>query len=46
MPTMLVVHGVEDVDHWLQSPERGEVSGPLGYAGRTSSTRLNPIASH
>jgi hypothetical protein len=24
MPTMLVIHEVEDVDHWLKPPERGE----------------------
>jgi hypothetical protein len=35
MPTMLVVHEVEDVDHWLKSPTRGEVFGPLGYTVRT-----------
>jgi hypothetical protein len=35
MPTMLVVHEVEDVDHWLKSPKREEVFGPLGYTIRT-----------
>jgi hypothetical protein len=35
MPTMLVVHEVEDVDHWLKSPKREEVFGPLGYTART-----------
>jgi len=35
MPTMLVIHEVEDVDHWLKSPTREEVFGPLGYTIRT-----------
>jgi hypothetical protein len=35
MPTMLVVHEVEDVDRWLKSPKREEVFGPLGYTVRT-----------
>jgi hypothetical protein len=35
MPTMLVVHEVEDVDHWLRSTTREEVFGPLGYTVRT-----------
>jgi hypothetical protein len=35
MPTMLVIHEVEDVDHWLKSPTRKEVFGPLGYTIRT-----------
>ncbi|MEN3300691.1 hypothetical protein [Pseudonocardia sp.] len=35
MPTMLVIHEVEDVDRWLKSPKREEVFGPLGYTART-----------
>jgi hypothetical protein len=35
MPTMLVVHEVDDVDLWLTSPTREEVFGPLGYTIRT-----------
>jgi len=35
MPTMLVVHEVDDVDLWLKSPTREEVFGPLGYTIRT-----------
>jgi hypothetical protein len=35
MPTMLVVHEVEDVEHWLRSPTREEVFGPLGFTTRT-----------
>jgi hypothetical protein len=35
MPTMLVIHEVEDIDHWLKSPKREEVFGPIGYTVRT-----------
>jgi hypothetical protein len=35
MPTMLVIHEVEDVENWLKSPRREEVFGPLGYTIRT-----------
>ncbi len=35
MPTTLVVHEVEDVDHWLKSPKRQEVFGPRGFTVRT-----------
>jgi hypothetical protein len=35
MPTLLVIHEVEDVDRWLKSPKREEVFGPLGYKVRT-----------
>jgi hypothetical protein len=35
MPTVLVIHEVEDVDHWLKSPKREEVFGPAGYTVRT-----------
>jgi len=35
MPTLLVIHEVEDVDRWLKSPKREEVFGPLGYTART-----------
>jgi hypothetical protein len=35
MPTILVFHEVEDVDHWLKSPKREELFGPLGYTVRT-----------
>ncbi len=30
MPTLLVFHEVDDVDHWLASPKREEFFGPLG----------------
>jgi hypothetical protein len=35
MPTILVVHEVDDVDHWLTSPKRDELFGSLGYTVRT-----------
>jgi hypothetical protein len=30
MPTLFGYHDVEDADHWLASPKREEVFGPLG----------------
>jgi hypothetical protein len=35
MPTVLVFHEVDDVDHWLASPKREEFFGPLGMVART-----------
>jgi hypothetical protein len=35
MSTVLIVHEVEDADHWLKSPKREEVFGPAGYTVRT-----------
>ena len=35
MPALLVVHDVDDVDHWLKSPKRRELMGPHGYTVRT-----------
>ncbi len=35
MATYLAFHEVDDVDHWLNSPKREEVFGPLGIAART-----------
>ncbi len=34
MATYLVVHEVDDVDHWCNSPRRQEVFGPLGISVR------------
>jgi hypothetical protein len=34
MPTLLVFHEVDDVDHWLASPKREEFFGPLGMTVR------------
>ena len=30
MPTVIGFHDVKDTDHWLASPKREEVFGPLG----------------
>jgi len=35
MATLLAFHEVDDVDHWLSSPKREEVFGPLGITIRT-----------
>jgi hypothetical protein len=35
MATYLAFHEVDDVDHWLKSPKREEVFGPLGITTRT-----------
>jgi hypothetical protein len=35
MQTVLVFHEVDDVDHWLASPKREELFGPLGMTART-----------
>lgn len=35
MPTMMVFHEVDDVDHWLASPKREEFFGPRGVTVRT-----------
>jgi hypothetical protein len=43
MPTMLVTHEVEDVDHWLKSPNREQLFGPLGY---TIHTFVDPTDAH
>jgi hypothetical protein len=32
MPTVLVHHQVKDTKHWLASPKRQEVFGPLGVS--------------
>jgi len=35
MPTMLIFHEVENIDHWLKSPKRDQFFGPHGYTVRT-----------
>lgn len=35
MGTYVIFHEVDDVDHWLSSPKRAEVLGPLGVTVRT-----------
>jgi hypothetical protein len=37
MTTLIAFHEVDDVDHWLSSPKREEVFGPLGITIRTFS---------
>lgn len=34
MATHLILHEVDDVEHWLQSPKREEVFGPIGIKVR------------
>jgi hypothetical protein len=34
MPTFLVFHEVDDVDHWLHSPGRQNAFGPLGITAQ------------
>lgn len=35
METLVVLHEVDDVDHWLASSKREEFFGPLGMTVRT-----------
>jgi len=35
MTTVMIFHEVDDVEHWLGSPQREEVFGPLGITFRT-----------
>ena len=35
MATYMIFHEVDDVDHWLASPQAEEVFGPLGITVRT-----------
>ncbi len=43
MPTVMAYHDVKDKDHWLASPKREEVFGPLGVTNiRTFVDPQNP----
>ena len=43
MPTVIAHHDVKDTDHWLASPKREEVFGPLGVTNiRTFVDPQNP----
>jgi hypothetical protein len=43
MPTVIAHHNVKDKDHWLASPRREEVFGPLGVTNiRTFVDPQNP----
>ena len=35
MVTLMICHEVDDVEHWLASPKREELFGPLGIKVRT-----------
>ena len=35
MATYVITHEVDDVEHWLSSPKREEVFGPMGISVRT-----------
>jgi len=35
MTSVLVIHEVDDVNHWLTSPKRAEFFGPLGISVKT-----------
>jgi hypothetical protein len=35
MATYVITHEVDDVEHWLRSPKREEVFGPMGITVRT-----------
>ena len=35
MRTIMIFHEVDDVAHWLASPKRREIFGPLGITVRT-----------
>ena len=35
MTTLVIVHEVDDVEHWRTSTRREEYFGPLGISGRT-----------
>jgi hypothetical protein len=33
--TLILLHDVDEIDHWLSSPRRAELFGPLGMTART-----------
>jgi len=35
MVTLMIIHEVDDVEHWLASPKREELFGPRGIKVRT-----------
>jgi hypothetical protein len=43
MTTVIITHEVEDVDHWVSSPKRGELFPTLGITHRTF---VDPAASN
>ncbi len=43
MPSIVVHHGVDDIQHWLSSPTREQFFGPLGITNiRTYTDPQNP----
>lgn len=42
MPTVIAYHEIDDRDHWLASPKRDEIFGPLGITVRTFLDPENP----
>lgn len=43
MPTVIAHHDIDDTEHWLASPKRGELFGPLGITSiRTFVNPQNP----
>ena len=42
MPTVIAYHEIDDRDHWLASPKRAELFGPLGIEHRTFVDPENP----
>lgn len=43
MPTIIAHHDVDDAEHWLASPKRGEFFGTLGITSvREFTNPLNP----
>lgn len=43
MQTLMIFHEVDDVEHWLSSPKREEILGPLGITVRPF---VDPAKSH
>lgn len=35
MITLMIFHEVDDVEHWISSPRREELFGPMGFTVRT-----------
>ena len=42
MPTLIAYHEIDDGEHWLASPKREEIFGPLGITVRTFLDPQNP----
>ncbi|HTN24785.1 MAG TPA: hypothetical protein VL120_12410 [Solirubrobacteraceae bacterium] len=42
MPTVIGYHEIDDSEHWLASPKREEIFGPLGVSVRTFLDPTNP----